>query len=905
MESRIELYKRFLEEFPIESLREMPIEKYTNLNRSDSFCYWVESQTFALGSIWGGSSYKFGIYKYIRKPNEKDPRIVSDNAYAWYAKYDKATAAEAYGIVRDAIAEIAEAARKGELERIDGNYILGEGIKWKIAFLYSNLSLVPIYKKEMLDIVAKEMGMEDAGKRSIPDIQRYLMSKKDESQELFDYYDGMLAFLNNSTSVISKDLFDEIRTRIAEDERFIAKNSRRDFLWIGTKDGVIGNSKCHYEVIYRKNKKANDGANYAYVEIHFEDNDAPKFKSVADLPGLEEFKWSKLGIRAIESGISTVGTNAQDLAEALVEQLRNLDDIAGPAISKILDHKVHYWMYSPGDAACAWDECLEKDIMVLGWDEIGDFSLFTDKESLRNALQEAYGGDGSHKNDVLAVWQFRNEIHTGDIVYAKRGRNLLIGRGIVSSEEYTFDINREEYLSVRHIHWTHSGEWDLPDSAALKTLTDITPYTDYVQTLENTILGNSEKGKNMGAKYIEYIKLLKASRNLILTGAPGTGKTYLAKAIAEEMSAVTDFVQFHPSYDYTDFVEGLRPSGDGTFERRDGIFKEFCKAALKNLEDSKKTQKDLAEEKDIDERIERFLSAAIESQTLMELKTGNKFTITEYTDKVIRVESKDNEKTPRIDIRMSEVRELLEKNIQLDNVHDIRDHFGRKFGTQQDSYTFVITCAIKATKAISVAPINKVERKDFVFIIDEINRGEMSKILGELFFSIDPGYRGKKGCVKTQYQNLIDDDDVFAKGFFIPENVYIIGTMNDIDRSVESMDFAVRRRFTWKEVLPESRMEMWDDCSGSWKTEASEKMSRLNATISDGSVGLSREYSIGPAYFRNLDNYNGDFDKLWEMHLEPLLREYLRGSRNIEESIKKLKNAYNLVDEPQQNDLDF
>lgn len=753
MESRIELYKRFLEEFPIESLREMPIEKYTNLNRSDSFCYWVESQTFALGSIWGGSSYKFGIYKYIRKPNEKDPRIVSDNAYAWYAKYDKATAAEAYGIVRDAIAEIAEAARKGELERIDGNYILGEGIKWKIAFLYSNLSLVPIYKKEMLDIVAKEMGMEDAGKRSIPDIQRYLMSKKDESQELFDYYDGMLAFLNNSTSVISKDLFDEIRTRIAEDERFIAKNSRRDFLWIGTKDGVIGNSKCHYEVIYRKNKKANDGANYAYVEIHFEDNDAPKFKSVADLPGLEEFKWSKLGIRAIESGISTVGTNAQDLAEALVEQLRNLDDIAGPAISKIL--------------------------------------------------------------------------------------------------------------------------------------------------------GNSEKNKNMGAKYIEYIKLLKASRNLILTGAPGTGKTYLAKAIAEEMSAVTDFVQFHPSYDYTDFVEGLRPSGDGTFERRDGIFKEFCKAALKNLEDSKKTQKGLAEEKDIDERIERFLSAAIESQTLMELKTGNKFTITEYTDKVIRVESKDNEKTPRIDIRMSEVRELLEKNIQLDNVHDIRNHFGRKFGTQQDSYTFVITCAIKATKAISVAPINKVERKDFVFIIDEINRGEMSKILGELFFSIDPGYRGKKGCVKTQYQNLIDDDDVFAKGFFIPENVYIIGTMNDIDRSVESMDFAVRRRFTWKEVLPESRMEMWDDCSGSWKADAAEKMSRLNATISDGSVGLSREYSIGPAYFRNLDNYNGDFDKLWEMHLEPLLREYLRGSRNIEESIKKLKNAYNLVDEPQQNDLDF
>ena len=100
------------------------------------------------------------------------------------------------------------------------------------------------------------------------------------------------------------------------------------------------------------------------------------------------------------------------------------------------------------------------------------------------------------------------------------------------------------------------------------------------------------------------------------------------------------------------------------------------------------------------------------------------------------------------------------------------------------------------------------DENDYFFIIDEINRGELSKIFGELFYAIDPGYRGEKGKVKTQYQNLINKDNVFADGFFVPENVYILATMNDIDRSVESMDFALRRRFAWKEIKPEDRLEM-------------------------------------------------------------------------------------------------
>nr|WP_302947595.1 AAA family ATPase [uncultured Prevotella sp.] len=182
----------------------------------------------------------------------------------------------------------------------------------------------------------------------------------------------------------------------------------------------------------------------------------------------------------------------------------------------------------------------------------------------------------------------------------------------------------------------------------------------------------------------------------------------------------------------------------------------------------------------------------------------------------------------------------------------------------------------------------------YVFIIDEINRGELSKIFGELFYAIDPGYRGEKGKVKTQYQNLIDNDDVFVDGFFVPENVYILATMNDIDRSVESMDFALRRRFAWKEIKPEDRMEMLsekldhDTC-----VKAIRVMNALNKDISK-TRGLGSAYQIGPAYFLKLDKelYNGDFTALWDMHIEILLKEYLRGYSNADAKVEELKNVY-------------
>lgn len=308
-----------------------------------------------------------------------------------------------------------------------------------------------------------------------------------------------------------------------------------------------------------------------------------------------------------------------------------------------------------------------------------------------------------------------------------------------------------------------------------------------------------EQKECMNAKVNDVVGLLRMSKNMILTGAPGTGKTFLAKQIAQKFvfgddwtcvderklssedkkrfDAQARFVQFHPSYDYTDFVEGLRPmksdeNGRIGFERRDGGFKEFCDEALQACE----------------------------------YKADGKF---------------DEDNSPK-----------------------------------------------------------------YIFIIDEINRGEISKIFGELFFSIEPSYRGEKGKVQTQYTNLIEDGDAFKDGFYVPENVYIIGTMNDIDRSVESFDFAMRRRFVWKEITAADsaeRMELPD--------EIKTRMANLNAAI-EKVEGLNASYHIGGAYFLKMKDNKENAEDCWKYHLKPLLCEYLRGMPNEANELDKLKTAY-------------
>ncbi len=391
---------------------------------------------------------------------------------------------------------------------------------------------------------------------------------------------------------------------------------------------------------------------------------------------------------------------------------------------------------------------------------------------------------------------------------------------------------------------------------------------------------NLQQKKNKEMQEIEpYIELLKANKNLILTGAPGTGKTYLAKQIAEELGE-WEFVQFHPSYDYTDFVEGLRPikkdGGELGFELKDGMFKTFCKRALKSI---------ISDEIDnFDDSWEGLLSAIRNSLADSKLtKIGS----WEYG-----LSSKDSLKYSSVDTPSQ-----YNFTITKQNVYDAYQNKKARpsVAFQKDMKDVVgFMKQHHQLKDFKQGTVTQKPDKKFILIIDEINRAEISKVFGELFFSIDSGYRGEKGKVKTQYSNLQEESDVFFDGFYVPENVYIIGTMNDIDRSVESMDFAMRRRFAWKEISALERTSMWDGQIEDLKEESIKRTTALNKAIEE-IQGLSSAYHIGPAYFLKLEKYKeNQFEQLWENHLKGVIFEYLRGLPNSSELLKDLKLSYDM-----------
>ena len=413
-----------------------------------------------------------------------------------------------------------------------------------------------------------------------------------------------------------------------------------------------------------------------------------------------------------------------------------------------------------------------------------------------------------------------------------------------------------------------------------------------------------------------YIDILNRNYNMILNGAPGTGKTHLAKNIAalmicnkpysealEKDKAFTShcrFVQFHPSYDYTDFVEGLRPKKDAegniSFERKDGVFKAFCKSAV---EDSLVNGVD-----NFDEAWEKLVEALNEKSELeIPLLTGAKTMFVELNT------NGDGLANRTYDDEDSEKKEWVRGKSKFFNKEQLYNIYRGLPGIPSgghDNYRKAVVEEMKRSFGLKSYRVgvekDGAQGAPFVFIIDEINRGEIAKIFGELFFSIDQGYRGTKGRVMTQYQNLVEPTDAFFDGFFIPKNVYIIGTMNDIDRSVESMDFAMRRRFAFEEIFADKNTGMLDTLAE--KDDILARMSKLNQVIAlEPELGIS--YQVGGAYFAKAnDCRNGkmviDWVIFWNRYLRGLMNEYTRGLQNRPKLLKDMESA--VVSEPKKSD---
>lgn len=426
---------------------------------------------------------------------------------------------------------------------------------------------------------------------------------------------------------------------------------------------------------------------------------------------------------------------------------------------------VKYWMYSPGEGATMWDTFYDDGIMAIGWEGVGNLSKYSLKDDIKYKLQELYNDKSSHRNDVHALWQFANEIQIGDVIFAKRGMSDVIGVGIVESD-YEFKSDMDHYQHIRKVNWKNKGIWPYEQYGKLpmKTLTDITIYTEMINNIKELIGGTEIMDEPPEDSYPPYspekfleevyidendyntlVELLMHKKNLIVEGAPGVGKTFLAKRLAYSIMGEKDInrvmmVQFHQSYSYEDFVMGYRPSKDG-FDLRQGSFYQFCKKA------------------------------------------------------------------------------------------------------EEDS------------------------ENDYFFIIDEINRGNLSKIFGELFMLIENDKRGSKNKIQLLYSDEL---------FFIPKNVHIIGLMNTADRSLAMIDYALRRRFAFFDLKPGFSSDGFVSYQNELNDERFDNLvlalKELNEEIKNDE-SLGEGFRIGHSYLSNLKDCD-NLDFIVEYELIPLLKEY-------------------------------
>lgn len=430
----------------------------------------------------------------------------------------------------------------------------------------------------------------------------------------------------------------------------------------------------------------------------------------------------------------------------------------------------NYWLYAPNEGIPGWKFCLQNGIMILGWNELGNLRSYETKEEISNQLQELHDTESSYKNAAHIIWQFLNDVKPGDVVFVREGYTGILGRGVVESDYEYSDRFDKRYPNIHRVRWDHEGEWESTIRFDLKQLLDITNFPESISKI-NALFENNSINENNDTDYKVYpvytkedflkevfisekaydslVDVLRSKMNIVLQGAPGVGKTFVAKRLAYSIMGEKDIervmmVQFHQSYSYEDFIMGFRPSDTG-FELKKGSFYNFCKRA--------------------------------------------------------------------------------------------------KIDTEND----------------------------YFFIIDEINRGNLSKIFGELFMLIENDKRGNKNKLQLIYSDEL---------FYVPDNVYIIGMMNTADRSLAMLDYALRRRFAFFDLQPAFSSKGFRDYQNSLHNEKFDKLIQCVELLNDriaNDDSLGEGFCIGHSYFCNFSKDTIKDERLSfivEYELIPLLKEY-------------------------------
>lgn len=657
----------------------------------------------------------------------------------------------------------------------------------------------------------------------VPDLKKYFKSNKETGEEYLALCEGLAEKYKTSDTVksgcelsynawiysqplmfqcnpdrydIKKALENLDKMTYRVNRGFVNKieEGMRVYLWVSKSDGgIIAKAKTiskvgHYSDPegdqYYLNEESTNETDNVWIEFTDKFNEKIISRDVCKRhPILKDMKIFKMA----------QGTT-YDLT---IEQAKAIDDIIeGKPIPQVEEDNEkniiisdkRYWVYSPGENAFLWNDCIEKGVMYLGWGGLGDIYQYSDKEEVRKKLIEINGTDSSYTNSALAVWEFANTMKPGDVIFVKKGNKKIIGRGVVTGD-YEFDPDREgSYKHIRKVNWINDEEHEYAwFSNAQKTLTDITRNPDYWSRLNALFDGKSEEIQSVEYtsydknKFLEQVfmdeqeyeklkNLLTHRKNIILTGSPGVGKTFMAKKLAYSIISEQNVerilpIQFHQSYSYEDFIEGFRPTTDGKLEVKPGVFKVFC-----------------------------------------------------------------------------------------DSIQEEND-----------------------------------SNKKYFCIIDEINRGNLSKIFGEVMTLIEEDKRDSKG----EYVILPYSRNPFS----IPDNLYIIGMMNTADRSLSIVDYALRRRFVFYPVKPAFGKQSFKKYLMEKNYLSEEQVEFINKRMlllnKEIESYLGEGFNIGHSYFINkLDpkNFEDSYNDIIQYQIIPTLEEYLYDDeKKIEEFIQLIK----------------